>query len=76
MRLLWRNHTRGDTALPQVPERRLTMKPSTLYVIAIGIVSGVAIAYIEKCKRLKRQNDEQADEINRLKNYIMEEILS
>ena len=51
------------------------MKPSTLYVIAIGIVSGVAIAYIEKCKRLKRQNDEQADEINRLKNYIMEEVL-
>jgi hypothetical protein len=51
------------------------MKPSTLYAIALGIVSGIAVAYIEKCKRLERQNDEQADEINRLKNYIMEEIL-
>lgn len=52
------------------------MKPLYLYAIALGIVSGIAIAYIQKCKRLERQNDEQADEINRLKNYIMEEILS
>lgn len=52
------------------------MKPLYLYAIALGIVSGIAIAYIEKCKKLKRHNDEQADEINRLKNYIMEEILS
>jgi hypothetical protein len=75
MRLLWCCCPGGDTALPQVPERRLTMKPSTLYAIALGIVSGIAVAYIEKCKKLKRQNDEQADEIDRLKNYIMEETL-
>ena len=52
------------------------MKPLYLYAIALGIVSGIAIAYIEKCKRLERKNKKQADEINRLKNYIMEEILS
>lgn len=51
------------------------MKPSTLYAIALGIVSGVAIAYIYKCKRLKRQNDEQADEIERLHKFIYKEVL-
>ena len=51
------------------------MKPLTIYAIALGIVSGIAVAYIDKCKRLKRQNDEQADKISRLENYIMEEIL-
>lgn len=51
------------------------MKPSTLYAIAIGIVSGIAVAYIEKCKRLKRQNDEQADDIERLHKFIYKEVM-
>lgn len=51
------------------------MKPSTLYAIALGIVSGIAVAYIEKCKRLKRQNDEQADEIERLHKFIYKEVI-
>lgn len=51
------------------------MKPSTLYAIALGIVSGVAIAYIEKCKRLECENDEQADEIERLHKFIYKEVL-
>lgn len=51
------------------------MKPLYLYAIAIGIVSGIAIAYIQKCKRLKRQNDEQADEIKRLHKFIYKEVL-
>lgn len=51
------------------------MKPLTIYAIAIGIVSGIAVAYIEKCKRLKRQNDEQADEIERLQKFIYKEVL-
>lgn len=51
------------------------MKPSTMYAISLGIVSGIAVAYIEKCKRLKRQNDEQADEIKRLYKFIYKEVL-
>lgn len=30
---------------------------------------------IEKCKHLKRQNDEQADEIERLHKFIYKEVL-
>ena len=51
------------------------MKPLYLYAIAIVVVSGIAIAYIQKCKRLERQNDEQADEIDRLHKFIYKEVL-
>lgn len=51
------------------------MKPLYLYAIALGIVSGIAIAYIEKCKQLERQNDEQADEIDRLRRFIYKEVM-
>jgi hypothetical protein len=75
MRLLWRNHTGGNTALLQVPERRLTMKPLYLYAIALGVVSGIAIAYIQKCKQLEHRSNEQADEIKRLHKFIYEEVM-
>ena len=51
------------------------MKPLYLYSIAIGIVSGIAIAYIEKCKRLERDNEKQADEIKRLHKFIYKEVM-
>lgn len=51
------------------------MKPLTLYAIALGIVSGVAIAFIQKSKRLERRNNEQADEIERLHKFIYKEVL-
>lgn len=51
------------------------MKPLSLYAIALGVVSSIAIAYIQKCKRLERQNDEQADEIKRLHKFIYKEVL-
>ncbi len=51
------------------------MKPLYLYAIALGVVSGIAVAYIERCKRLERQNDEQADEIKRLHKFIYKEVL-
>lgn len=51
------------------------MKPLYLYAIALGIVSGIAIAYIEKCKRLERKNKKQADEIDRLHKFIYKEVL-
>ena len=51
------------------------MKPLTLYAIALGVVSGIAIAYIQKCKQLERKNDEQADEIKRLHKFIYKEVL-
>ena len=51
------------------------MKPITFFAIALGSISGVAFTYIVKCKQLEHKNKEQSDEIRRLKNYIMEEIL-
>lgn len=38
--------------------------------IAIGIVSGIAIAYIQKSKHLERLNDIQAKTIKELMEYI------
>lgn len=46
-----------------------------LLTFALSVVSGIAIAYIEKCKKLKRQNDEQADEIKRLHKFIYKEVM-
>lgn len=38
--------------------------------IAICIVSGIAIAYIQKSKQLERLNDIQAETIKELREYI------
>jgi len=51
------------------------VKPLYLYAIALGIVFGVAIAYIQKSKRLERRSNEQADEIKRLRKFIYKEVL-
>lgn len=41
-----------------------------LSAITIGIISGIAIAYIQKSKRLERLNDAQAETISELRDYI------
>lgn len=45
-------------------------KTEKLSAIAIGIVSGIAIAYIRETKRLERLNRLQDEQIERLKEYI------
>lgn len=41
-----------------------------LSAITIGIVSGIAIAYIQKSKQLERLNGIQAETIKELREYI------
>lgn len=41
-----------------------------LSAITIGIVSGIAIAYIQKSKKLERLNGIQAETIKELREYI------
>lgn len=50
-------------------------KNEKLLTFALSIVSGIAIAYIGKCKRLECENDEQADEIKRLHKFIYKEVM-
>lgn len=45
-------------------------KTEKLSSIAIGIVSGIAIAYIQKSKQLKRLNSIQSETIKELREYI------
>lgn len=45
-------------------------KTEKLSAIAIGIVSGIAIAYIHKSKQLERLNGIQAETIKGLREYI------
>lgn len=45
-------------------------KTEKLFSIAIGIVSGIAIAYIHKYKQLERLNSIQAETIKELRDYI------
>lgn len=41
-----------------------------LSAITIGIISGIAIAYIQKSKQLERLNGIQAETIKELRQYI------
>lgn len=41
-----------------------------LLAVAFGVVSGIAIAYIQKCKSLERLNGIQAETIKGLREYI------
>lgn len=45
-------------------------KTEKLSLLAIGVVSGIAIAYIHKCKHLERLNNAQAETIKDLRQYI------
>lgn len=45
-------------------------KSEKLSAIAIGIISGIAIAYIQKSKQLERLNSIQAETIKGLREYI------
>lgn len=38
--------------------------------VTIGVISGIAIAYIHKSKQLERLNDVQAETIKELRDYI------
>lgn len=38
--------------------------------IAVGVVTGIAIAYIQKSKQLERLNSIQAETIKELREYI------
>ena len=41
-----------------------------LLAVAFGVVSGIAIAYIQKSKHIERLNDAQAETIKELREYI------
>lgn len=41
-----------------------------LSLLAIGVVSGIALAYIQKSKQLERLNGIQAETIKELRDYI------
>lgn len=41
-----------------------------LLVVAFGVISGVAIAFIQKSKHLERLNSLQAQTIKELREYI------
>jgi uncharacterized protein (UPF0335 family) len=50
-------------------------KTEKLLAVAVSITAGIAIAYIQKCKRLERENKKQADEVKRLHKFIYKEVL-
>lgn len=45
-------------------------KTEKFLAVALGVVSGIAIAYIQKSKHLERLNDAQAETIKELREYI------
>lgn len=45
-------------------------RKSIFYAIAVGVVTGIAIAYIQKSKQLERLNGIQAETIKGLREYI------
>lgn len=45
-------------------------KTEKLLAVAFGVVSGIALAYIQKSKRLERLNGIQAETIKELREYI------
>ena len=45
-------------------------KTEKLLAVAVSVVSGVAIAYIQKAKQLERLNGIQAKTIEELRKYI------
>lgn len=45
-------------------------RESIFYAIAVGVVTGIAIAYIQKSKQLERLNGIQAETIKGLREYI------
>lgn len=45
-------------------------RESIFYAIAVGVVAGIAIAYIQKSKHLERLNSIQAETIKELREYI------
>lgn len=46
------------------------MKNNCLWAVILGIVSGIAIAYMRETNRLERLNRLQEEQIERLKEYI------
>lgn len=45
-------------------------KTEKLLAVAVSITTGIAIAYIHKCKSLERLNGIQAETIKELREYI------
>jgi hypothetical protein len=45
-------------------------RESIFYAIAVGVVTGIAIAYMQKSERLERLNSIQAETIKELREYI------
>jgi hypothetical protein len=45
-------------------------RESIFYAIAVGVVTGIAIAYMQKSERLERLNSIQAETIKGLREYI------
>lgn len=45
-------------------------KTEKLLAVAASITAGIAMAYIQKSKRLERLNDAQAETIKELRQYI------
>lgn len=45
-------------------------KTEKLSLLAIGVVSGIALAYIQKSKQFERLNGIQAETIKELRQYI------
>lgn len=46
------------------------MKNNFLWAAFIGVVTGIAIAYMRETKCLERLNDAQAETIKKLRDYI------
>lgn len=62
-RISRRPHAQAEGGYTMIPTEKLS-------AITIGIISGIAIAYIHKSKQLERLNGIQAKTIKELREYI------
>jgi hypothetical protein len=48
-------------------------KTEKLLAVALSVVSGIAIVYIQKCKQLQVTNEIQSEQINNLWEFVNRE---
>ena len=48
-------------------------KTEKLLAVAVSITAGIAIAYIQKCKKLQVTNEIQSEQINNLWEFVNRE---